>query len=64
MTEIYSRLRRVHDYLQENGFAGDGENNLVVLDYPTSTPLNAENPDSCTCQVPALGLVNECTAPP
>ena len=43
MTEIYSRLRRVHDYLQENGFGGDGENNLVVLDYPAPTPVSAEN---------------------
>ncbi len=43
MTEIYSRLRRVHDYLNENGFAGDGENNLVVLDYPSPTPVSEEN---------------------
>jgi cytosine/adenosine deaminase-related metal-dependent hydrolase len=40
---IYSRLRRVHDYLSENGFAGDGENNLVVLDYPSPTPVSEEN---------------------
>jgi cytosine/adenosine deaminase-related metal-dependent hydrolase len=43
LADIYSRLRRVHDYLQENGFAGDGENNLVVLDYPSPTPVNEEN---------------------
>lgn len=43
LAEIYSRLRRVHDYLAENGFAGDGENNLVVLDYPAPTPLNEGN---------------------
>ena len=43
MAEIYSRLRRVHDYLSENGFAGDGENNLVVLDYPSPTPVSEEN---------------------
>ncbi len=43
LAEIYSRLRRVHDYLAENGFAGDGENNLVVLDYPTPTPLGEDN---------------------
>ena len=43
MAEIYSRLRRVHDYLNDNGFAGDGENNLVVLDYPSPTPVNEEN---------------------
>lgn len=40
---IYSRLRRVHDYLGENGFAGDGENNLVILDYPAPTPVTEEN---------------------
>ncbi len=39
----YHRLRRVHDYLQENGFAGDDENNLVVLDYPSPTPVDKEN---------------------
>lgn len=43
LAEIYSRLRRVHDYLGENGFAGDGENNLVVLDYPSPTPVSEEN---------------------
>jgi len=43
LADIYSRLRRVHDYLQENGFAGDGENNLVVLDYPSPTPVTEEN---------------------
>jgi cytosine/adenosine deaminase-related metal-dependent hydrolase len=43
LADIYSRLRRVHDYLQENGFAGDGENNLVVLDYPSPTPVTQEN---------------------
>jgi cytosine/adenosine deaminase-related metal-dependent hydrolase len=43
MIEIYSRLHRVHDYLQENGFSGDGENNLVVLDYSAPTPVSAEN---------------------
>jgi cytosine/adenosine deaminase-related metal-dependent hydrolase len=43
MTEIYSRLRRVHDYLSENGFTGDGENNLVILNYPSPTPVGEEN---------------------
>jgi len=41
--ESYRRLRNVHHYLQNNGFNGDGENNLVVLDYPTPTPLNSGN---------------------
>jgi cytosine/adenosine deaminase-related metal-dependent hydrolase len=43
MADIYRRLRRVHDYFRENGFSGDGENNLVILDYPSPTPVNAEN---------------------
>lgn len=43
LAEVYSRLRRSHDYLAENGFAGDGENNLVVLDYPAPTPVTQEN---------------------
>lgn len=41
--EAYTRLRRVHDYLRQNGFPGDGEDNLVVLDYPTPTPVTADN---------------------
>lgn len=39
----YQRFRRVHDYIHVNGFKGDGENNLVILDYDSSTELNAEN---------------------
>jgi len=39
----YSRFRKVHEYLQINGFKGDEENNLVVLDYPSPTPLTKEN---------------------
>jgi cytosine/adenosine deaminase-related metal-dependent hydrolase len=39
----YRRLRNVHRYLGENGFAGDGENNLVVLDYDPPTPVTKEN---------------------
>jgi cytosine/adenosine deaminase-related metal-dependent hydrolase len=39
----YARLRRVHDYLASNGFEGDGENNLVVLDYKTPTPVSKAN---------------------
>jgi cytosine/adenosine deaminase-related metal-dependent hydrolase len=41
--ETYRRLRNVHNYLFFNGFSGDGENNLVVLDYDTPTPLRQEN---------------------
>lgn len=39
----YRRLRRVHDYLAQNKFQGDGPNNLVVLDYQTPTPVTPEN---------------------
>ena len=39
----WSRFRNVHYYLELNGFLGDGENNLVVLDYPSPTPLDKDN---------------------
>ncbi|MFI5362766.1 MAG: amidohydrolase family protein [Elusimicrobiota bacterium] len=39
----YRRLRRAHDYLAENGFSGDGGNNLVVLDYESPTPVTSAN---------------------
>jgi len=39
----YKRFRNVHYYLAQNGFSGDGENNLVVLDYDTPTDFNAGN---------------------
>ena len=39
----WSRFRNVHYYLELNGFSGDGENNLVVLDYPSPTPLDKDN---------------------
>ena len=42
-TSAYTRLRKVHEYLQLNNFKGDEENNLVILDYPSPTPLNKEN---------------------
>ncbi len=42
-TTAYQRLRRVHDYLGSNGFAGDSDNNLMVLDYPSPTPVTADN---------------------
>jgi cytosine/adenosine deaminase-related metal-dependent hydrolase len=41
--DIYHRLRNVHNYLNLNNFKGDGDNNLVVLDYPSPTPMNKEN---------------------
>jgi len=41
--ETYRRFRNVHHYLDQNGFAGDGENNLVILDYDTPTPFTQHN---------------------
>lgn len=40
---IYERFRNVHRYLNSNGFVGDGENNLVVLNYKPPGPINKEN---------------------
>jgi cytosine/adenosine deaminase-related metal-dependent hydrolase len=40
---VYSRLRKAHDYLCDNKFAGDGENNLMIFDYDTPTPFNQDN---------------------
>jgi cytosine/adenosine deaminase-related metal-dependent hydrolase len=40
---IYQRLRNVHQYLRNNDFTGDAENNLVVLDYPSPTEMNRNN---------------------
>lgn len=39
----YQRFRNVHRYLSQNKFTGDGENNLVVLDYSTATEINQNN---------------------
>ena len=39
----YNRFRNVHKYLEINNFEGDGENNLVVLDYDTPTEMHEEN---------------------
>lgn len=41
--EIYRRFRNASRYLAENGFSGDGENCLVVLDYFSPTELKQEN---------------------
>ena len=43
MDTVYSRFRKVHDYIREHGFSGDGENNLVILDYDSPTDINAGN---------------------
>jgi cytosine/adenosine deaminase-related metal-dependent hydrolase len=39
----YQRFRKVHEYLKINQFTGDGDNNLVVLDYPAPTEFNQHN---------------------
>jgi putative selenium metabolism protein SsnA len=39
----YQRLRNVNRYLSENRFYGDGDNNLIVLDYDTPTPISQNN---------------------
>ncbi len=41
--ETYRRFRNVHNYLAENNFTGDVENNLVILDYNPPTPFNSSN---------------------
>ncbi|RLD48938.1 MAG: amidohydrolase, partial [Bacteroidetes bacterium] len=40
---VYQRFRNVHRYLAENDFSGDSENNLVVMDYQSPTPLSKDN---------------------
>jgi cytosine/adenosine deaminase-related metal-dependent hydrolase len=40
---IYRRFRKVHDYTRKNGFSGDGDNNLVILDYDSPTEINSDN---------------------
>jgi cytosine/adenosine deaminase-related metal-dependent hydrolase len=40
---IYQRFRNVHRYTQECGAQGDGDNNLVILDYDAPTELTANN---------------------
>jgi putative selenium metabolism protein SsnA len=42
-SETYRRFRNVHHYLSENNFSGDGDNNLVVLEYDPPTPFNSSN---------------------
>jgi cytosine/adenosine deaminase-related metal-dependent hydrolase len=40
---IYRRFRNVHHYLDAFGAKGDGENNLVILDYDTPTEVTGDN---------------------
>ena len=39
----YSRFRKVHQYIADNNFIGDGDNNLIVLDYDSPTEINQNN---------------------
>jgi putative selenium metabolism protein SsnA len=39
----YQRFSNVHRYLSENAFRGDGDNNLVVIDYESPTPVTSDN---------------------
>jgi cytosine/adenosine deaminase-related metal-dependent hydrolase len=41
--EAYRRFRNTDQYINKNGFEGYADNNLVVLDYPTGTPLTKDN---------------------
>ena len=41
--EIYRRFRNIHHYLSANQFRGDGDNNLVILDYDAPTEINRDN---------------------
>ncbi len=41
--DIYTRFRKIHHYLAENHFSGDGANNLVVLNYDSPTEVTPEN---------------------
>ncbi len=43
MAGIYERFRKIHSYIEKSGFSGDGENNLVVLDYDAPTEINRDN---------------------
>ncbi|MEA2105670.1 MAG: amidohydrolase family protein [Bacteroidota bacterium] len=42
-SSVYERFRKVHEYIALNQFDGDGENNLVILDYDSPTPINQDN---------------------
>jgi cytosine/adenosine deaminase-related metal-dependent hydrolase len=40
---IYKRFRNTQQYIIQNGFSGDAENNLVVLDYQPPTAFDGSN---------------------
>ena len=39
----WKRVRNAHRYIEDNGFEGDSENNLVVFDYKPPTPVTPDN---------------------
>jgi len=39
----YRRFRNIHHYLHDNSYEGDSDNNLVVLDYDSPTPIYQDN---------------------
>jgi cytosine/adenosine deaminase-related metal-dependent hydrolase len=43
MAGIYRRFRNVHRYIAAGGFEGDGDNNLVILNYDSPTEINPDN---------------------
>jgi cytosine/adenosine deaminase-related metal-dependent hydrolase len=43
LLDIYLRFRNIHYYLNGNDFEGDGENNLVILNYDSPTEINKDN---------------------
>ncbi len=43
MEQMYKRFRNVNNYLKINDFAGDDQDNLVVLDYKPRTEFNQTN---------------------
>ncbi len=42
-SDAYDRLRNIHHYSNKNNLAGDGDDNLIVLDYQPDTEFSAEN---------------------
>ncbi|MDD3877130.1 MAG: amidohydrolase family protein [Bacteroidales bacterium] len=43
MPEAYQRFFGPHQYIKKNGFNGNGDNNLIILDYDAPTPVNTNN---------------------
>jgi cytosine/adenosine deaminase-related metal-dependent hydrolase len=43
LQNVYKRLRAVHSYLNNNGFKGDAENNLIVFDNNSPFNLTKDN---------------------